>query len=567
MKEILIERLENLLVATDAESHKAEFREILDNYRQQVYEEQNKKLEAETATDEATDETTHFVEKDPLDDKFYSLVGNFKEKLQAEKELKRSLELKKLDEKKKVIADLQTAVAAQGEIGEEFQRLRKFREDWKNIGVVHVPEYGEVVSEYNHLMDLFYHNISINKDLRDLDYQKNLEAKNELIGQLDALAEQEHENVKALETDLKKLQSDFNELGPVPFDIKDEVYERFRNASNKVYAIVNEHYEERRQTLRENLKQKIALCDELNTLIEQNTAADNEQWKAETDKVIALQNEWKTVGFSEDNEAIWGVFRGLCDKFFDQKRAFFDNIDDSRKENAVQKTRLCAEAEKVKDSKEWKKTTEFLIDLQKQWKEIGPAPYSQENNLWKRFRAACDYFFDTKKKHFEEMDVIFKENLEKKEALIEEVRTYELTGAGDFEKLKDFSQRWGEIGFVPMKVKDTIYQQFQQALDGKYESLREMRQEVQSTAARERVEKIMSQSGDEAQTALSKERSQINQQIASLEQNIQQYENNLGFFNNGKKDNPLRKMAEENLRKARTELSSLRQQLKAINNA
>ncbi|MCB0515915.1 MAG: DUF349 domain-containing protein [Bacteroidetes bacterium] len=566
MKEILIERLENLLVATDAESHKAEFREILENYRQQVYEEQNKKLETETTTtDEETGDTANFVERDPLDDRFYGLVGNFKEKLQAEKELKRSLELKKLDEKKKVIAELQTAVAAQGEIGEEFQRLRKFREDWKNIGVVHVPEYGEVVSEYNHLMDLFYHNISINKDLRDLDYQKNLEAKNELIGQLDALAEQEHENVKALETDLKKLQSDFNELGPVPFDIKDEVYERFRNASNKVYAIVNEHYEERRGILRENLKQKIALCEELNTFIEQNDATDNEQWKAQTDKVIAFQNQWKTIGFSEDNETIWGVFRGLCDKFFDQKRAFFDNIDDSRKENAVQKTRLCAEAEKVKDSKEWKKTTEFLIDLQKQWKEIGPAPYSQENNLWKRFRAACDYFFDTKKKHFEEMDVIFKENLEKKEALIEEVRTYELTGAGDFEKLKDFSQRWGEIGFVPMKVKDTIYQQFQQALDGKYESLREMRQEVQSTAARERVEKIMSQSGDETQTALNKERSQINQQIASLEQNIQQYENNLGFFNGS--DNPLRKMAEENLRKARTELSSLRQQLKAINNA
>lgn len=566
MKEILIERLENLLVATDAESHKAEFREILENYRQQVYEEQNKKLETETTTtDEETGDTANFVERDPLDDRFYGLVGNFKEKLQAEKELKRSLELKKLDEKKKVIAELQTAVAAQGEIGEEFQRLRKFREDWKNIGVVHVPEYGEVVSEYNHLMDLFYHNISINKDLRDLDYQKNLEAKNELIGQLDALAEQEHENVKALETDLKKLQSDFNELGPVPFDIKDEVYERFRNASNKVYAIVNEHYEERRGILRENLKQKIALCEELNTFIEQNDATDNEQWKAQTDKVIAFQNQWKTIGFSEDNETIWGVFRGLCDKFFDQKRAFFDNIDDSRKENAVQKTRLCAEAEKVKDSKEWKKTTEFLIDLQKQWKEIGPAPYSQENNLWKRFRAACDSFFDTKKKHFEEMDAIFKDNLEKKEALIEEVQAYELTGAGDFEKLKDFSQRWGEIGFVPMKVKDTIYQQFQQALDGKYESLREMRQEVQSTAARERVEKIMSQSGDETQTALNKERSQINQQIASLEQNIQQYENNLGFFNGS--DNPLRKMAEENLRKARTELSSLRQQLKAINNA
>ena len=300
-------------------------------------------------------------------------------------------------------------------------------------------------------------------------------------------------------------------------------------AADVIYAKVRGHYDQLRDEREDNLRLKIALCEQVNA-INAEPCEGHQQWQEKTTRIIKLQEEWKTVGFAEQNEVIWQVFRNACDAFFDAKKAFYDKLDEQRDVNKEMKLALIAKAEAAKEETDWKKTTDFFINLQKEWKQIGGARRRDENYLWNTFRAACDHFFNAKKAFFAARKKEEDENLKQKEALIAEIEGFELSGniEEDFAALKSFSERWREIGFVPIKQKDYIYKKYNIALDVKYDSLKISRKERAAIKYQNELEGLR-KSGNSGR-AIRNERQQIRDKIDKLKEEIIQYETNLGFF-------------------------------------
>ncbi len=281
-------------------------------------------------------------------------------------------------------------------------------------------------------------------------------------------------------------------------------------------------------------------------------------------EVIALQEQWKKIGYSDNNEEVWNVFRNACDVFFQNKRGFYDGLDSKREDNRILKESLIQKAEAVKDSTEWKRTTDLLIGLQKEWKGVGPAQRGVENKLWERFRGACDAFFEGKKAFFADKDAQQEENLSAKEALIKEIEAFELTEdvPTDFESLKKFSEAFAAIGFVPLKDKDRIYEAYKTALDSKYDQLKVNREELRTMRFQSRINEL-SNSVEGADDAIKREKTGINRKLDRIKEDIAQYENNLGFFKNP--DHPIRKEVESKIAKLRRDADDLRKQIHMLN--
>ena len=460
---------------------------------------------------------------------------------QLEKDAEENLKLKEA-----VIADLKELVEKQEDVNETFPKFREIQERWRNIGQVPPQNYRNINDTYQLYVEQFYDMVKINRELRDLDFKKNLEAKEEFCALAEKLAE--NEDVIAAFKELQKLHEQWKEFGPVAKEFREDIWNRFKAAT----AVINKKYQaffegiKEQQT--ENLNKKTALCEKVEEIAAREVNGSNE-WNAFSKEIEEIQQEWKTVGFAarKDNQKVYERFRAACDNFYARKREYYMDYKDGMNSNLEKKIAICEQAEQLKTSTEWKKAADQFISLQKQWKEIGAVPRKKSEQLWKRFRAACDEFFAARDKNAKpEND--FYGNLKAKLRLIEEIKAYELKGdESDAAAMAEFQKRWNEIGFVPFKEKDNVAKAYKEAL-AKFPSNRPARR---SRPARPQLS----------------EKERLIQQYNALEQDIVTYENNIGFFSMSKNSEPLIKQMQEKIAKSKEELKALAAQIKALNEA
>ena len=513
---------------------------------------------------------------DPLDDRFNELYDQYKARLEVwiaekEEEKKRRAERKKqyAEERKlkmarqgELLQEMTQLVSSGDQSNEAFDKFKDIQSRWNEIGHIKHHDAQPTQSAFNHQVDVFFYNRNMVRDFIILDQQKNVMAKKEILEQMKELAKLE--SISDMDTGMKKLQKDWKEIGPVPYEDKDEINAQYVALADEIYGKIKGFYETKREEYGANLEKKEALIEKVKAAIEEDPGESHDLWQKQTQALIDIQAEWKTIGYSDKNEEIWQEFRGLCDDFFNRKNEFYGDLDSQRQANKEAKLRMIAEAAGLKDSSDWKNTANKLIELQRQWKATGNAQRSDENRLWRQFRKHCDVFFKRKKEHFASRDKEQLENMKLKEALIEEINAYELKGENDVPVLQEFAKRWRNIGFVPYKEKDRLYKKYNEALDVKYGELRISGNKRKEMSFQNRIENLQSNQGNRG---LSREENNIRRKMDQLREDINQYENNLGFFSSGNKENPMQKMVEEKIRGLKNEMQDLRNQLKMLQEA
>lgn len=449
--------------------------------------------------------------------------------------------------KQAVIEDLKNLVEKQEDVNSTFPAFRELQNRWREIGPVPATKFRDLNDTYQFYVEKFYDMVKINRDLRDLDFKKNLEAKEAFCQAADKLSE--NENVVEAFRELQKLHEQWKEFGPVAKEFRDSIWDRFKAATAVINKKYQAYFEGQKEKQQENLAEKTKLCEQVEAIAGKEVKSSNE-WNTLSTEIEEIQKTWRTIGFAtrKENQKIYDRFRAACDNFFTRKREYYSQFKDSMNENMEKKLSLIEQAEALKDSKEWKKTTEALIALQKQWKEIGAVPRKKSEQLWKRFRAACDEFFNERDKNAKpEND--FYGNLKAKKALVEEINEYALSGdaAADREAARAFADRWQGIGFVPFKEKDAIQASYTEAMKAKFPdfSPRGPRQGG-GNAGR----------GGGSRKPLS-EKDRLVQQYNKLQQDIDTYENNIGFFSTSKNSAPLIQKMQERIDAAKQELKDL----------
>jgi len=560
VKQSFIAKLQGLVEQNNPSALRSEVKEIKNEFFDTAREQRNALFEQYKS--EGGNLKEFEAPKEPLDDEFKGLLTNFNEQVQAFRE-KREAEIQvKLDEKWKVIEEFKTLKIEGNQLGQAFDKLKSIQEQWKALGNVRSPKYKEIQMAYNHQNDLFYHDVNIYKGLRDLDHGRNLEAKNAILTKIAALHDME--DIRAMDRTMKKYQQEWKTVGQVPMESRDDVNDRFKELANVVYGKVQAYYDEKRGELDGNLKAKIALCEQVNEInqVECNT---HQEYQAQTEGLMKVQEAWKAIGFSSENEKVWQVFRGVCDKFFEKKRDFYKVLDQRREESKLKKMAFCEAAEAIQNDTDWRATTDKLVKLQKDWKTAGPARRSEDNKLWERFRAACDVFFEAKRTFFQSADEQQVVNLGLKETLIASIKTTELEGdrEANLLQLKEFSNQWNLIGHVPIGDKDKIYKAYHEALDEKYTKLKVNAKERAVSMFQDRLEGL--KSANNSDSLIKREQRTIKDKIQRLQDEVAQYEHNMGFFKGkGNKKNPLLKDIHAKINRNKAEVVNLKQQLKVM---
>ena len=457
-----------------------------------------------------------------------------------EAERERNLALKQA-----VIEDLKQLLEKQEDVKVTFPEFRSIQDRWKAVGPVPVQNFRNLNETYQLYVEQFYDMVNINRELRDLDFKKNLEAKTAFCEEAEALA-QRSDVVEAFR-ELQKLHEQWKDYGPVEKQYRESIWERFKAATAVINRNDQAHCEGLKEQQEANLVAKTALCEKAEAIAAAEMANANE-WNAATKALEEIQKEWRGIGFAskKDNQKIYDRFRAACDAFFARKKEFYAGFKESINENLARKLAICEQAEALKDSTDWKATADTLIDLQKQWKEIGAVPRQKSDALWKRFRAACDSFFEARDKQPKDANDYYG-NLKAKQRLIAEINAYELSGdaEADAEAGSKFSERWQAIGFVPFKEKDRIAQAYREAM-AKFNAGR-------GASRRQRPER----------TPMT-EKERLVKKYNQLEQDIVTYENNLGFFARSKNAEPLIRQMEERIAKAKEELRSLEAEIRSM---
>lgn len=479
---------------------------------------------------------------------FKSLYNQYrKERAEYNRQVEKERE-ENLAKKQAVIEDLKALLEKQEDVNATFPAFREIQNRWRAVGPVPPQNFRNINETYQLYVEQFYDMVKINRELRDLDFKKNLEVKERFCQEAEALAE--NPNIIEAFRELQKLHEQWKEYGPVAKEFREQIWERFKAATAVINKKYQAHFEDQKVQQAENLAKKTLLCEKVEEIASREVTESN-QWNTFSKEIEDIQKEWKTIGFAskKENQKIYDRFRAACDDFYGRKRDFYSEYKDNMNANLEKKIALCVEAEALKSSTDWKKTTDRFINLQKQWKEIGAVPRKKSEQLWKRFRAACDEFFAERDKNAKpEND--FYGNLKAKQHIIAEISEYQLTGneAEDMEAMKDFAERFQAIGFVPFKEKDKIAQAYKEAVQEKFPSYL----------------KASRKGGRPAQKSPRSEKERLIQKYNALEQDIVTYENNIGFFAMSKNAAPLIKQMQDRIANAKEELSALAAQIRQI---
>ncbi len=499
--------------------------------------------------------------EDPIEQRFNAAFGIFKANRAKQNEDLEKQKVENLSKKQAILDELKEIIASDESLKKTYDDFHALQDRWKEIGPVPAAENSNLWNNYHFLVEKFFDKVRIGRELRDLDMKKNLDSKIELCEKAEELLD-EKSITKAFKA-LQKLHEDWKEVGPVPQDKKDEIWERFKAATDKINQIRREHYSKIEEEQTSNLETKKALCDKAEELIAEDYQSVN-AWQKKSTELAEIFGIWKTVGpaSKKDNEEIWQRFRGTMDTFFAKKKAFFAGLKDRQTENLERKTQLCIEAEALMDSSEWKTVTEQMKKLQEEWKTIGPVPKRHTDKIWKRFRAACDTFFNRKNEHFSGRRTEEDANLAAKKALIEEIKAFQLTPSRNenMEAIKAFQKRWIEIGYVPMKHKDAINKEYRELIDGLFDMMRKNQNEASTNEFREMMEGW--KDDPSANDKVRRERLTLQNRIQKLRDEIAAMENNIGFFSNSKNSELMRAEYEKKINKAKEDLKVLEAKLK-----
>ena len=501
-------------------------------------------LDKEMATflEEGGEKDSYQHVADEAENRFNAAFGIFKTNRAKQNEMLDAQKQENLALKVGILEELKQLIASEETLKKTYDDFRALQEKWKSIGQVPATENANLWNTYHFLVEKFFDKVNINRELRDLDMKKNLDAKITLCERAEELLN-EKSMAKAFK-ELQKLHEEWKETGPVPQDKKDEIWERFKAATDKINAIRREHYAKIQEEQNGNLVTKTALCEKAEELLAEELTGIN-AWQKKSTEFSELFKVWRTVGpaAKKQNEEIWTRFKGAMDAFFAKKKDFFAGLKDRQSENLERKINLCIQAEGLQESTEWKKATEQFKKIQEEWKTIGPVPKRHADKIWKRFRAACDTFFNRKAEHFGGLKEEETANLAAKQALIEEIKAYELkTNRNEnMEAIKAFQKRWIEIGHVPMKHKDSVNSEYRQAVDALFDKMR--------------INQIELTAND----------SNLANRIQKLRDEIAVLENNIGFFSNSKNSELMRAEYEKKITRAKNDLKILEAKLKASN--
>ena len=499
--------------------------------------------------------------EDPLELRFNEAFGIFKANRAKMNEDLEKQKVENLANKQAILEELKGIIASDESLKKTYDDFRALQDRWKEIGPVPANESSNLWNTYHFLVEQFFDKVRIGRELRDLDMKKNLEAKIELCEKAEELLD-EKSMTKAFKA-LQKLHEDWKEVGPVPQEKKEEVWERFKAASDKINAIRREHYAKLEESQKANLEAKKALCDKAEELLNADYTSVN-AWQKKSDELSEIFGVWKTVGLAskKDNEEIWVRFKAAMDAFFQKKKEFFASMKDKQNENLERKTQLCAEAEALMESTDWKNATEQLKKIQEEWKTIGPVPKRHTDKIWKRFRAACDTFFNRKNEHFSGRRSEEEANLAAKKALLEEIQAFQLSANRNenMDAIKAFQKRWIEIGYVPFRQKEAINKTYRELIDGLFDAMRRNQNEASTYEFRERVESW--KDDPNASDRVRKEGSKLQLRIQKLREEIAVLENNIGFFSNSKNSELMRAEYEKKINQAKEDLKVLEEKLK-----
>ncbi len=505
-------------------------------------------------------------EPDELENRIKIILEKYRSRRSDFNRVQESEKQENLQRKLSIIEQIKDLVNREEAINKTFQEFRNLQNEWHSTGIVPQSALKDLWENYHHSVEIFYDYIKINRELRDLDLKKNLEVKIVLCEKAEELL-MEPNAVTAFKL-LQDYHNEWREIGPVPHESKDDVWERFREATSKVNKRHHEFFESQKDEQKTNLEAKVALCEKVEVIAASEilTFAD---FREKSDAIMECQRLWRTIGFApkKHNNKIYQRFRTACDKFFEKKRAFFAESKETQVRNLQLKTELCMKAEASQESTDWKETSDMLIRLQKEWKEIGPVPKKYSEKIWKRFRTACDTFFTHKSEFFQGRDTSYEDNLNAKLAILQELEAFD---QGDdvkagFEKLKDIQKRWMDIGYVPFNRKEEIARRYKEALNKQFDRLKLNDEDKNILRYRSKVDSA--KSDPRAARKVRNEREKFYSKIKQLESDIVLWENNIGFFAKSANADAMIREVEERIAEARRNIKTLEEKVKLIDSS
>jgi hypothetical protein len=499
---------------------------------------------------------------DELETELKDILASYKEKRNKEFQSAEKEKEDNLSAKQRILEELKALIENTDDFGKKVPAFQRLQQEWKSIGQVPATEVTNLWKSYQLYVETFYDNLKINNELRDYDFRKNLEIKTNLCEQAEKLAD-ETDIVLAFRK-LQILHEEWRETGPVSRENRESIWERFKVASTVINKRHHDYFDNLREKEAENLVLKTALCEKIEGIDLENVASYKE-WQEKTDEIITLQEEWKKIGFApkKDNIVIYERFRAACDKFFQKKNEFYKSVREQLNENLAKKIALCEKAEALKDNEDWKETTDKMIQLQKDWKTIGPVPKKQSDSVWKRFIIACDYFFDQKNKNFKSQKDEQATNLKRKRELIAQIQNLDVKEeqVESFKKLKALIVEWNNVGHVPFKDKDKIYKEYKTAIDAQFDRLNMDQVSRRMDLFKANIEEL----AEKGSQKLMIERKKLMRIYESLNNDIATYENNIGFFSGSSKSaDTLKKDMEQKITKLKEERNIIFEKIKML---
>ncbi len=507
------------------------------------------------------DPANYKVLPDEDEEVFKAEMGVIKEKraklfLEQEKEKQENLK-KKLD----IIEKIKAMVTSPEEANKSYQDFKKLQQEWKEIKLVPAEKANELWRNYQLYVEQYYDLLKLNSEAREYDFKKNLEIKTKICEAAEKLGTEE--DVISAFHQLQKLHQEFRETGPVAKELREEVWARFKAASTIINKRHQQHFESLRAKEEDNLTKKTALCEKIEEIAKEEIKTAGE-WEKKTKDIIAIQAEWKTIGFAPQkmNVKIFERFLAACDDFFSKKAEFFKNMKQQFAENADKKRALIEQAKALQDSTEWKSTSDKLIALQKEWKTIGMVPKKLGDKLWNEFLTACNHFFEARNSANAGTRNEERTNLEKKRGIIEQLKALaENAGDNIQDKVRELIDEYNAVGHVPFKEKDKLYKEYHDILDKLYK-------ELNISTARRRLDKFknnLKNVAEKGADALDNERARLMRRYEAIKQEVQTYENNLGFLNaSSKKGNSLIDEMNRKVQKLKDDMNLVREKIKAI---
>ena len=502
------------------------------------------------------------AQNDNVADAFYQLYDKYRERRQkflADLEVQKQ---KNFEAKQALIEELRTLIdSEEDQVRTALDRFNAIQDKWKAIGDVPREKMNDLWQNYHFQIEQFFNKLKINRELRDLDQKHNLEQKITLCEKAEELIV-EPSITKAFK-DLQDLRAQWKEIGPVPTEQNEEIWQRFQAAAAQIDERRKEYYEQRKEEFDNNLLAKQALIEKAEALSAEHPETTR-QWNDLTTSFDELLKVWKTIGPvpREQNEEIWTKFKGMIDRHYAEKKEYFSTIRDEQESNYQKKIELCLKAEAVAQREDWKKATEELLQLQQEWKNIGATSRKVSDKVWQRFRGACDTFLAKKSEFFKERRTSESENLAKKETILSELKGHEWgdNREENLEAIKDFQRRWAEVGFVPMGEKERLQKEFRGEIDRIFEQLKISAREAEETAYRERLRNV---TGD-AKKFVSGEKQELQEKIEKLRADLNLWENNLGFFASSKQADLLKQEFEKKMQGARQQIALLQAKLRIL---